>query len=249
MKKRLLVCQHVAFEILGTLNPLLKSCGFRVKYVNFGRDPRARPSLDGYDGLVVLGGPMSACDDAGHQHLVTEVGLVQGAIERGLPVLGICLGAQIIARALGADVRPNGVKEIGWYDLSLRPAGRADPLFAHFGPTERIFQWHGDTFDLPEGAVHLASSPTCENQAFCYGDSVYALQFHLEVDEALIDRWLSVPVHLAELEELHGAIDPDTVRGETRLRMARNRRLADRTFLRFIELLGPSRKRPQHPHR
>ncbi len=247
--KRLLVCQHVAFEILGTLNPLLKSCGFRVKYVNFGRDPEARPSLDGYDGLVVLGGPMSAFDDAGHPHLATEVELVQRAIERDLPVLGICLGAQIIARALGAAVRPNRVKEIGWYDLSLRPEGRSDPLFAHFGPTERVFQWHGDTFDLPARAVPLASSRSCENQAFRHGDSVYGLQFHLEVDEALLHRWLSVPVHLAELEELHGEIDPDTIRCETAQRMARNRQLADQTFLRFIELLGPARPRPQQPHR
>ncbi len=247
--KRLLVCQHVAFEILGTLDPLLKSYGVRVKYVNFGRHPEARPGLDGYHGLVVLGGPMSAYDDESHPHLVTEVGLIRSAIECDIPVLGICLGAQLVARALGADVRPNPEKEIGWYDLRLLEAGRRDPLFAHFDGTERVFQWHGDTFDLPDGAVQLASSPTCAKQAFRYGRSVYALQFHLEVNERLIERWLTVPVHRAEIESLNGAVDPEAIRRETRERMARTTQLADETFRRFIELFGPARLRPAHPHR
>ena len=132
---RILVCQHVAFEILGTLNPLLRRHGVRIKYVNFGRDPEARPSLDSYEGLVVLGGPMSVNDTERHPHLATEVELIGRALERGLPLLGICLGAQLMARALGAEVRPGPEKEIGWYDVSLAPEARSDRLFAHFGPS------------------------------------------------------------------------------------------------------------------
>jgi GMP synthase (glutamine-hydrolysing) len=246
---KLLVCQHVAFEILGTLNPLLRGFGFRIKYVNFGREPEARPCLEGYDGLILLGGPMNVDQVACHPHLVTEMGLIEGALERGIPVLGICLGAQLIARTLGAEVRPNAEKEIGWYDVSLTEDGRRDPLFSHFGEIERIFQWHGDTFGIPADAVHLAASPTCTNQAFRYGENVYALQFHLEVDERLIERWLTVPVHRAELEALVGKVDPHALRCETRGQIGRLKQLSDRTFVEFIRLFGAARRRPSHPPR
>ncbi|HEX9443892.1 MAG TPA: gamma-glutamyl-gamma-aminobutyrate hydrolase family protein, partial [Candidatus Binatia bacterium] len=161
---RLLVCQHVPYEILGTLNPLLKTAGFRIRYVNFGRHPGAEPSLAGYQGLVVLGGPMSVNQTAEYPHLAAEMRLIERALEQGLPVLGICLGAQLIAAALGARVYPNREKEIGWYDVSPAENAGGDPLVAHFRPSEKIFQWHGDTFDIPAGAVHLASSPLCANQ-------------------------------------------------------------------------------------
>ena len=105
--------------------------------------------------------------------------------------------------SLGAEVQRNPVKEIGWYDVTPTAEGEKDPLFSCFNGTEKIFQWHGDTFDIPHGAVHLATSPECPNQAFRYGERTYGLQFHLEVDEPLIHRWLKTPVHMRELEELH----------------------------------------------
>src|SRR5204863_9872367 len=115
--KKLLVLQHVAHELLGTLNPLLKRSGFRIRYVNFARHPDAQPSLDGYNWLVVLGGPMSVNDADRLPHLTTEMRLIEEALRRNIPVLGICLGAQLIAKTLGADVYPNKEKEIGWYDV------------------------------------------------------------------------------------------------------------------------------------
>jgi GMP synthase (glutamine-hydrolysing) len=246
---KILVCQHVAYEILGTLNPLLKGAGFRIRYVNFGRHPHAEPELDGYRGLVVLGGPMNVDEVEKHPHLLTEVKLVRDAIERGIPVLGICLGAQLIARALGGKVEPNCEKEIGWYDLATTREARGDPLLSHFAGTEKIFQWHGDTFEIPRGAIHLATSSACANQAFRYGDNVYGFQFHLEVDEPMIHRWLQVPVHRQEIESLNGRIDPDRIRDETPSHIGRLKELSERTFGAFLELFGPRRKRVALPSR
>jgi GMP synthase (glutamine-hydrolysing) len=138
---------------------------------------------------------MHVGDREQHPHLTVELELIREAIDLGLPVLGICLGAQLIATALGARVYSNQVKEIGWYPVFPTPAAMEDALFNNFGKVEHIFQWHSDTFDLPAGAVHLASSQTCPTQAFRYGTTVYGLQFHLEVDERLIERWLAVPQH------------------------------------------------------
>jgi GMP synthase (glutamine-hydrolysing) len=240
---RLLVCQHVAYEPLGTLNPLLKSAGFRIRYVNFGRHPGADPSLDGYQGLVVLGGPMSVNDTDRHPHLTTEQKLIEQAMNRGIPVLGICLGAQLIARTLGSRVYANDEKEIGWYDVSPTELARGDPLAAHLNEGEKLFQWHGDTFDIPGGAVHLASSSLCASQAFRYGANVYALQFHLEVDEPMIERWLSVPTHVKEIESLGGKIDPQTIRRETPGHIQRLKELSHRTFGEFIKLFGLEKTR------
>jgi GMP synthase (glutamine-hydrolysing) len=247
--RKILVCQHVPFEILGTLNPLFKRVGFRIRYVNFGRYPHARPALDGYRGLVILGGPMSVDEVDAHPHLETEIGLVRDAIARQMPVLGICLGAQLIAHALGAEVRRGLTKEIGWYEVLPTEEGRRDPLFAHFDSVERIFQWHGDTFDIPVGAVRLAQSPGCENQAFRYGGNVYGLQFHLEVDEPLIERWLRVEAHRRELESLKGKIGPDDIRRETVLHIDRARALSDRVFSEFIRLFRLPAKRRALPSR
>ena len=241
--RRLLVFQHVPFEILGTLNSLLKARGFRIRYANFGRHPEAHPKVTHYNGLVVLGGPMNVDDLKQHPHLAVEVDLIRQAIDQGLPVLGICLGAQLIAKALGAPVYANGAKEIGWYEVSPTPAAKDDPLFRDFGAVEKIFQWHGDTFELPAGAVHLAASWTCPRQAFRYGTNVYGFQFHLEVDEPLIERWLRVPEHCAELAAVRGRIDPEVIRRETALYIHRSRCLSDQVFGRFIDLFSLPPKR------
>ena len=241
--RKLLVCQHVPHEILGTLNPLLKRAGFRIRYVNFGRHPDAHPSLDGYDGLVVLGGPMSVYDDHRLPHLAVEMKLIEAALQRNLPILGICLGAQLIARTLGARVYANHTKEIGWYDVSPSTHAELDPLLSEFEDTEKIFQWHGDTFDTPKRAVHLASSRTCGNQAFRYRANVYAFQFHLEVDEPMILRWLKVAENRREIASLHGDIDPDEIHAETEHHIERMHELSDHVFGEFINLFGVEKTR------
>lgn len=239
---RLLVFQHVAHEILGTLDPLLRDRGFRIRYVNFDRHPDAEPSTEGYDGLVVLGGPMSADDTERYPHLAVEAAAIRKAVDQGIPVLGICLGAQLLALALDASVRRNPRREIGWYPVTPTDAGNADPLLSHFGGSQPVFHWHGDTFSVPEGALHLASSEHCTNQAFRFGDRVWGLQFHLEVDEPMIDRWLEIPVMRDELEQDADNADAASIRESTTALIAPMQELGDRVFSEFLSCFG-TRKR------
>lgn len=234
--KKLLVCQHAARENLGTLDPLLRQSGFRIRYVNFSREPTMQPTLQGYDGLVVLGGHMNIDEADRHPHLIFEQELLRDAMRRDIPVLGICLGAQLIAASLGSPVGRNPVKEIGWYEVTLTDEGRHDPVLQHFRPMENLFQWHGDTFQMPEGAVHLAVSATCRHQAFRYGDKVYGFQFHLEVDEHLIEYWLRKAETDGETKTVK--INAEHVRRETIERIAHNKELAVKTFGEFIKLFG-----------
>lgn len=246
---KLLVFQHVAHEILGTLDPLLRRSGFRIRYVNFDRDPQQRPTLDGYDGLVVLGGPMSVYDVENYPHLAIEVEAIREALDRDLPILGVCLGAQLLSVALGGEVVPNPTPEIGWYPIQPTRGGSDDPLIREFSTCEQIFQWHGDTFSIPEGAVHLAESSDCAHQAFRYGDCAYGFQFHLEVDEAMIYRWLSIPSMRAELENDPRLEDADIIRERTQRNIDEMMTLGDRVFSRFIQLFGKRRRYETLPSR
>jgi GMP synthase (glutamine-hydrolysing) len=185
--KRILVFQHVPHEELGTLDFLLREAGCEIHTVKFWRAGSAPASLEGFAALIVLGGPMGVYEADKHPHLAAETRLIETALNKDLALLGICLGSQLMANALGARVYPSGIKEIGWYDLTPTPDAKNDPLLRHLRAREKVFQWHGDTFDLPTGAVHLAFSPLCPNQAFRYGRNAYALQFHLEVDRKMID--------------------------------------------------------------
>lgn len=249
--RRLLVFQHVPWEILGVLDPLLRDAGFRIRYLNFGRNPEARPRVERYHGLIVLGGPMNCDDTDRYPHLQVESDAIAQAIDLGRPVLGICLGAQLIARALGARVVRNPEKEIGWYRLQATAAGRGDPLFGTLGERETVFQWHGDRFEIPDQAVHLARSPACPNQAFRYGENVYALQFHLEVDAAMIHRWLRTPGNARELAGLPGGAPAAAARiaADTERYMARSLQLAEAFFGRYLALFHQRRRRLRLPSR
>ena len=247
--KKLLVLQHVAHELLGTLNPLLKRAGFRIRYVNFARHPDAQPSLEGYDGLVVLGGPMSANDSKRLPHLTIEMKLIEEAMKLNRPILGICLGAQLIAKTLGAEVYPNPEKEIGWYDVSPTEHAQRDPLLSGFEETQKIFQWHGETFEMPRSTRHLAFSSLCANQAFRYEANVYGFQFHLEVDAPMIHRWLRVPDNQKEIASLGGAHNLERIHSETPVHIERLTQLSDGVFGEFINLFGIEKKYRHLPSR
>jgi GMP synthase (glutamine-hydrolysing) len=160
--------------------------GLRVYRLDLGD---ALPSLDGVGGVVVMGGVMGVHDEAEFAWLAPERRWIAGAVDAGLPVLGVCLGAQQLAAALGAEVVTGPAPEIGTGEVALTAEGLADPVLGPEGPRLVAVHWHGDTFAIPDGAVRLASSDRYPNQAFRYGDRAYGLQFHVEVDRELADLW------------------------------------------------------------
>ena len=199
--RRAVVIRHVAFEDLGSFAEPLIRHGYGIEYVEAGLDDLDQPAVTDSDLLVVLGGPISSVDDRQYPFLADETRLLERRLGADRPTLGICLGAQLMARALGARVYA-GAKEIGWSPLSLTAAGGASAL-RHLAPDKTsVLHWHGDTFDLPRGAVHLASTAVCENQAFLWGARGLALQFHVEVTAAGLERWFIG--HTLEIETTPG---------------------------------------------
>lgn len=186
--KTLVALRHLAFEDLGLLAPLMQARGWRIHYYDVGVDELWTLDLNQVDLLVILGGPIGAEDDERYPFLAEEVRLVRERLAARRPLLGICLGAQLMARALGARVRPMGYKEIGYAPLNLTAAGQHSPLAA-IG-AQPVLHWHGDQFDLPEGMPTLAGTPLCPNQAFTVDRHAMAWQFHLEVNAARIEQWL-----------------------------------------------------------
>ena len=169
--------QHVSIEGLGSIRWWLEAAGFKITNTSFFKSAHL-PDPDEIDLLVVMGGPMSVNDEKEFPWLGLERQFIRDAIQSGKPVLGVCLGAQLIASAMGARVYQNDQKEIGWFPIQGIPS--TDRMSFSFPPSAEVFHWHGETFELPSGAIHLARSEGCENQAFQLGRSVIGLQFHLE---------------------------------------------------------------------
>jgi len=169
--------QHVPFEGLGSIESWLQNAGYEISGTRF-YDSDELPEVDDIDLLVVMGGPMSVNDEKDYDWLIKEKNYIKNVVQTGNPVLGICLGAQLIASSMGAKVFPNSVKEIGWFPI--KAANLGSPSSFQFPEEIEVFHWHGETFSLPSGAIQIAESEACENQAFQIGSNVIGLQFHLE---------------------------------------------------------------------
>src|ERR1041384_3766211 len=188
--EKVLVFQHDAFEELGVFAEVLEKQreSYRVVRTFHGETPAE--DWDRIKALIVLGGPISSFDEEQFPFLRWEKRIIRAAIDDGISVLGICLGAQLIASTLGTAVYHGPVKEIGWTPISITPHGQVDSLLGYLPEHATVFQWHGDGFDLPAGAIRLASSAHYSTQAFRVGKTVYGLQFHLEVTPRMIERWM-----------------------------------------------------------
>lgn len=181
------VFQHVPFEGLGSMEEWFRGRGHRLSYVRFFAGELPDPERPRADWLIVMGGPMGVHDEAEFPWLAREKRALREALDRGAAVLGVCLGAQLLAHVLGAEVRPNGQKEIGWFPVELSPAARAAWPGKAFPDRFVPFHWHGDTFAIPAGAVPLGSSSACANQGFLWGERALGLQFHPEVTPASLE--------------------------------------------------------------
>jgi len=207
MTRDVLAIRHVPFEDLGLLEPVLAARGYRTSYLDVPVEPITPQVALEPDLLVVLGGPVGVYETGAYPFLAVERAAIEARVRAGRPVLGVCLGAQLLAAALGADVVATGRKEIGYAPLTLTPDGRESVLAALDGV--RVLHWHGDQFEIPEGAVRLAETSGFPHQAFSLGTAL-GLQFHLEADHTQIERWLVGHAH----ELASAGVDPAQVRAD-----------------------------------
>jgi len=242
----LLVVKHSPTEGLGTLGPLLARHAYLETLAAHGDYGRYREEVERlvrgaeHDGLILLGGPMGVYERDEHPQLDLSLRLLRDALRRDIPILGLCLGAQLLALALGAQVWPGRTegkrKEIGWYELELTERGRVDPALHGFSSGHPVFQWHGDTFALPEGAWLLARTLDYL-QVFRWGRWAYGLQCHLELDEADVAEWMRAGAE----EAAEAGVDPDLIREQTARHTPAMKAAARVLGDRFLECVAVSR--------
>jgi len=220
--RKVLAFRHVPFESLGMIAEALEEQAIAYQYVDLYCGA-AHPDTGPADGLIFMGGPMSANDDL--PYIRQELELISESVSRGLAILGVCLGSQLIAKALGARVYQNAEPEIGWYPVDWTAVAARDRLHQGLSAPETVFHWHGETFDLPPGAELLASSKACRNQAYRVGANIYGLQYHLEVTPEMLEDWRT---------EIPTPIDPD-------VNAARLKELAAQVFGRWCDLVACSK--------
>jgi len=203
LSPRVLVLQHIACEPPGAYEDVMRERGARLHRVELD-EGEPLPDWREFDAMVVMGGPMGACDDADHPWLVAERSCIGEAARAGLPFFGACLGSQLLAASLGARVYTGATPEVGVLDVELTDAGRDDPVLGGLPESFPTLQWHSDSFELPPDAVGLATSPAYANQAFRVGVAAYAVQFHIEVTSDMAAEWATVPDYARALEQVRG---------------------------------------------
>jgi len=230
--RALLVLQHASCEPPGVYEDEAREQGVELERILLDRQHEL-PDWRGYGGIVVMGGAMGAYEDDAHPWLAAEKALIAEAVAAGRPYWGVCLGAQLLAASLGARVTKGPRPELGVMPVRLCDAAATDPVFAGAPGEFQTLQWHGDTYELPAGAVRLAESDLYEQQAFAIGRA-YALQFHLEVDSELAREWMEIPAYVEELELLGGAGTPQQMLAEVQQIEAQSVPLARGLFSRWL---------------
>jgi len=186
---KFLVIQHLDIEPPALIGEVLTSAGHQLTTVHLDQGEALPSSSHDYDGIIIMGGPQSANDDT--DYIKAELLWLKETLNQGLPMLGICLGAQLMARAAGAEITPSPVRELGWHPVYQTAESKNDPLFASMPEGLAIFQWHGEAFSLTDEMTLLATHPDVAAQAFCLSKGQYGLQFHVEVDASIIEAWIA----------------------------------------------------------
>jgi len=236
---KLLVVQQVPHEGPGLIGVEAARAGMEMDIVKvYGHGPEARVprSTDGYSALVVLGGPMGVYEADIYPFITDELRLVESALKHNVPILGVCLGSQLLAHAAGARVTSGAKKEIGWHKVRLTDEGRTDRLASALPPEFYAFHWHGDTFTIPEGCANLAGSDLFENQLIRVGQRAYGVQFHLEVTGAMATEWLDV--NADEVDSVSDYVDPVAIAAETPERMPELTRFGGAFVRRFLRMVA-----------
>ncbi|GAC1433156.1 MAG: type 1 glutamine amidotransferase [Ktedonobacteraceae bacterium] len=189
--KRVLTIINIADDPTGYIGELLEEHGIAYDIIDASMQPIPDPTA--YDAMVVFGGPQNANEDEKYPYFLQEKAALRTAVEQDMPVLGICLGGQLLATVLGGTVKKHTITEIGFSEVQCTDEGRHDPLYEGLAGRQLVYQWHEDTFDIPPGAVRLATSAKTENQAFRYGRNAYGIQYHIELTPTMLDTWLSEP--------------------------------------------------------
>ena len=200
---RILAIQHIWDDPLGYLGEILEEHGIPYDIADIEECPVPDPHA--YDAIISLGGPQHANAHDKYPYLVQEKQVLREVVKQNIPFLGICLGGQILANALGAAVTRHTMTELGFYDVQLTDAGKSDPLYQGLPGSQIVFQWHEDTFALPTGAVHLATSENTLNQAFRMGECAYGLQYHIELTPAMLHTWIHFPQYEQEIMNILGS--------------------------------------------
>ena len=232
---KIVVLLHHPGETLGNIAQALEESALAWQYIHAYSGQPVPANLKGAEGLIVMGGPQGVYEQDQYPYLRDEIALIRSAVDERKPVLGICLGSQLIAAALGARVAPAKSREMGWYPVRLMPAARGDRLFAGLPETFTPCHWHGDIFDVPAGATPLASSELTACQAFSYAANVYAILFHVEIDAAMLTGW----VRGSAAQLARDGIDGEAILSAAARNFAATEPIAATLFSRWAAMVRP----------
>ena len=241
----ILVFQHDPFEDLGIFVSTIEEHHVSFRTIRLFEGETPVEAWESVKALIILGGPMSVRDEERYPFLKWEKAVLRAAVKERLPMLGICLGAQLIAAAAGAEVYSGNIQEIGWYPISMTPEGQMDSILGYLPEKPTVFQWHSEGFNLPRGAQRLASSLHYDNQAFRIGKNVYGLQFHLEATPKMIEQWLEC--HWKALAQ-NPYISPEKIRADTRSYAQESRYYGARFLGEFIRRHVASKEPREERH-